>query len=166
MLVALRADNIFGFLARRFTPRTIFMGIGAAGCDLALRAAGYVERAYSIDVSGRLRRDVLVPCNLRRVICDGVHIPVPAASIDIAWGGNFLDHLNPAQARDHLAAVQRGLVAGGAYLCSSANPGRLRALLLEAGFARVACYVGALRLPWVLAARFPARLLRLSAIRA
>ena len=55
MLVALRAplrlptaqparDNVFGFLAKRFTPHTIFMEIGSAGYELALRAAGYVER--------------------------------------------------------------------------------------------------------------------------
>jgi hypothetical protein len=164
VLVAL--DNSFGFLARRFTPRTIFMEIGAAGCELALRAAGYVERVYSIVVSGQVLQNVLVPCNLRLVLCDGVHIPVPPASIDLAWGGGFLDHLHPGEAREHLAAIQRGLVAGGEYLCTSANPGRLRGLLLEAGFPRVACYVGALRAPWPLAARFPAKLVRLSAIRA
>ena len=144
----------------------MFMQIGDAGYELALRAAGYVERVYSIDVSGRLLRDVLVPCNLRLVLCDGVRIPVPAESIDVAWSGTFLDHLHPHDAREHLAAVYRSLAAGGEYLCASADPGRLRALLLEAGFARVACYVGALRMPWVLAARFPARLVRLSAIRA
>jgi len=166
MLVALRADDIFGFLARRFTPRTIFMEIGAAGYELALRAAGFVERVYSIDVSGQLLRNALVPCNLRMVLCDGVHIPVPAASIDLAWGGDFLDRLRPGEAREHLAAVQRGPAAGGEYLCTSSDPGRLRALLLEAGFVRVACYVGALRMPWPLAARFPAKLVRLSAIRA
>ena len=176
MLVALRPplrlpraqparENVFGFLARRFTPRTIFMEIGGAGYELALRAAGYVERVYAIDVSGQLLRDVLVPCNLRLVLCDGVRIPVPAASVDVAWSGTFLDHLQADDAREHLAGVWRSLAPGGEYLCTSANPARLRALLLEAGFTRVACYVGALRMPWALAARFPAKLLRLSAMR-
>ena len=87
MLVALRAplrlptaqparDNVFGFLAKRFTPHTVFMEIGGAGYELALRAAGYVERVYAIDVSGQLLKDVLVPCNVRLVLCDGVRIPV------------------------------------------------------------------------------------------
>ena len=67
-------------------------------------------------------------------------------------------------AREHIAAVHRSLAAGGEYLCASADPGRLRAWLLEAGF-RVACYVGALRMPWALAARFPAKVVRLSAKR-
>jgi len=112
MLVALRAplrlptaqparDNVFGFLARRFTPHTIFMEIGGAGYELALRAAGYVERVYAIDVSGQLLKDVLVPCNVRLVLCDGVRIPVPVASIDVAWGGDFVDRLHPDDAREH-----------------------------------------------------------------
>ncbi len=176
MLVALRAplrlpraqparDNGFGFLARRFTPRTIFMEIGGAGYELALRAAGYVERVYAIDVSGQLLRHVLVPCNLRLVLCDGVRIPVPAASIDVAWSGSFLDHLHADDAREHLASVRRSLAAGGEYLCVSADPARLRARLLQAGFSRVACYVGAVRIPWAAAGLFPEKLLRLSALR-
>ena len=164
MLVALR-DNVFGFLARRFTPRTIFMEIGAAGYELALRAAGYVERVYAIDVSGRLLRDVLVPCNLRLVLCDGVRIPVPAASVDVAWSGSFLDRLHPDDAREHLAAVRRSLAPGGEYVCVSVHPARLRAWLLQAGFSRVSCYVGALRIPWAAAALFPEKLLHICAFR-
>ena len=164
MLVALR-DNVFGFLARRFTPRTIFMEIAAAGYELALRAAGYVERVYAIDVSGRLLRGVLVPCNLRLVLCDGVRIPVPVASIDVAWSGDFVDRLHPDDAREHLVAVRRSLADGGEYLCSSAAPARLRASLVEAGFARVSCYLGAVRIPWAAAGLFTGKLLRISAIR-
>ena len=176
MLVALRPplrlptaqpaqDDVFGFLARRFTPRTIFMEIGAAGYELALRAAGYVERVYAIDVSGQRLQDVLVPCNLRLVLCDGVHIPVPAGSIDVAWGGNLLDHLDRADAREHLAAVRRSLAADGEYLCTSNDPTGLRALLREAGFSRVCCYLGALRIPWAAARLLAARLVRICAIR-
>jgi len=176
MLVALRPplrlprarparDNVFGFLARRFTPRTIFMEIGGAGYELARRAAGYVERVYAIDVSGQLLQDVLVPCNLRLVLCDGVRIPVPAASIDLAWSGSFLDRLHPEDAREHLAAVRRSLAAAGEYVCVSAHPARLRAWLLQAGFSRVSCYVGALPIPWAAAGLFPEKLLRLCALR-
>ena len=157
--------DAFGFLARRFTPRTMFMQIGGAGYDVALRAAGYVERVYAIGVSGQLLQNVLVPCNLRLVLCDGVRIPVPAASIDVAWSGTFLDHLQADDVREHLAAVRRSLAPGGEYLCTSAVPTRLRASLHEAGFSRVRCYLGALRIPWAAAALFPAKLLRISAIR-
>jgi hypothetical protein len=89
-------DREFAFLQRRFTPRTVYMEIGAADCGLALRAAGYVDRVYALDVSGQFIESVLAPCNLRLMRCDGA-----------ARGGlRRLDHLPHrawlrAQVRDH-----------------------------------------------------------------
>ncbi|HEV3009098.1 MAG TPA: class I SAM-dependent methyltransferase [Burkholderiales bacterium] len=130
-----RAD--FSFLRKRFTPRTVFMEIGAADCTLALRAAGYVERVYAIDVSGRFLQSVLVPVNLRLVLCSGVRIPVPEAAVDLAWGGDFMDHLHPEDAATHLENVRRALVAGGEYLCETASPRETRRRMLAAGFSAV-----------------------------
>src|SRR5688500_19407344 len=107
----------FALLAGRFTPRTVFMDIGSSSCELALQAASYVERVYAIDVSGRFLQSVLVPCNLRLVLCDGVHIPVPEASVDLAWSGDFMDQLHPHDAHRHLQSVRRSLAAKGEYLC-------------------------------------------------
>jgi SAM-dependent methyltransferase len=151
----------FSFLERRFTPRTVFMEIGGADCQLALKAAGYVERVYAIDVSGRLLQTVLAPVNLRLVLCDGVRIPVPAASVDVAWSGAFMDHLHPDDAREHLQGVYRSLVPGGEYLCSTRGaPAELRRRMLEAGFARASCYAGAARIPWATHSFWPRNLLR------
>jgi SAM-dependent methyltransferase len=130
-----RAD--FSFLQKRFTPRTVFMEIGAADCTLALRAAGYVERVYAIDVSGRFLQSVLVPLNLRLVLCNGVRIPVPQAAVDLAWGGDFMEHLHPDDALTHLQSVHRALVAGGAYLCETISPREVRRRMLAAGFSAV-----------------------------
>lgn len=175
MLVALRSpvrletrkpdsEGEFSFLARRFTPRTVFMEIGGADCTLALRAAGYVERVYAVDVSGQFIQNVLVPCNLRLVLCDGVRIPVPEASVDVAWSGTFMDHLHPDDAHEHLQSVRRSLVAGGEYACLTRNPVALRRRLLEAGFSSVFCHLGAARIPWVAHSLVPKSLLRISAI--
>ena len=175
MLVALRpplkleegranSGGEFSFLERRFTPRTVFMEIGGADCRLALKAAGYVERVYAIDVSGRFLQAVLAPVNLRLVLCDGVRIPVPAASVDVAWSGAFMDHLHPDDAREHLQSVHRSLVPGGEYACCTrGSPPDLRRRLLEAGFARVSCYAGAARIPWATHSFWPRNLLRFSA---
>jgi hypothetical protein len=159
-------DREFAFLERRFAPRTVFMEIGGADCKLALRAAGYVERVYAIDVSGQSLQSVLVPGNVRLVLCDGVRIPVAEASVDIAWSGSFMDDLHPDDAHEHLQSVRRSLVAGGEYLCSTrGSPLELRRRLLEAGFSKAFCYLGAVRLPW--AARFlvPRNMLRISALK-
>ena len=125
------------FVERRFTPRTVFMEIGAADCSFALRAAGYVERVYAIDVSGRFLQSVLAPLNLRLVLCDGVRIPVPESSVDIAWSGHFMAHLHPDDACTHLENVRRALVPGGEYLCETAAPRELRRRMLVAGFSIV-----------------------------
>jgi SAM-dependent methyltransferase len=163
------ADREFGFLERRFTPRTVFMEVGAARggemSELALWAAGYVERVYAVDVFGQLLHSVLVPCNLRLVLCDGVRIPVPEASVDVAWSGAFMDELHADDAGEHLQSVHRCLVPGGEYICVAADPGKMRQRFLEAGFSAVLCYLGAARIPWAIHPLVPRNLLRISALK-
>jgi hypothetical protein len=127
----------FSFFEKRFTPRTVFMEIGGADCTLAQHAASFVERVYAVDVSGQFLHNVLAPSNLRLVLCDGVRIPVPAAAVDLAWGGAFMEHLHPDDAAEHLRSVRRSLVCGGEYLCESASPREARRRLLAAGFSAV-----------------------------
>ena len=152
-------------LQKRFTPRTVFMEIGGADSSLALWAAGYVERVYTIDVSGKFLHDVLVPCNVRIVICDGVRIPVPEASVHIAWGGAFMDHLHPDDVRDHLKSVRRSLLPGGQYFFSSNSPESLRERLVTAGFQALSCWLGSTRIPWSARSLAPRNLLRICATR-
>ena len=155
----------FAFLARRFTPRSVFMDIGSPDCELALQAAGYVERVYAIDVSGRFLQSVLVPLNLRLVLCGGVRIPVPEAGVDIAFSGGFIEQLHPDDATEHLKGVCRSLVRGGQYILRGNRAAHWRRQLLEAGFSRVALYAGMVRIPWALAAFVSPHLLRISGTR-
>ena len=177
MLVALRppvrlqgprpdAHSDFAFLDGRFTPDMVFMEIGAADCRLALRAAGYVERVYAIDVSGHFVQNVLVPVNLRLVLCDGVRIPVPEASVHLAWSGAFMDQLHADDAGQHLAAVHRALAADGEYVCrTNGSVDALRHRVLAAGFADVRYYAGGTRIPAAFSSLIPQNLLRLGAVK-
>ena len=114
------------------------MEVGGADCTLALRAASYVERVYAVDVSGRFLQSVLAPLNMRLVLCDGVHIPTPDRKVDLAWSGEFMDHLHPDDAVEHLQSVQRSLVAGGEYLFTTQQPtAEVRRRALAAGFSAV-----------------------------
>lgn len=159
-----KPDHEYAFLGRRFTPRTIFMEVGAADCDLALHAASYVERVYAVDVSGHFLQNVLVPCNVRLVLCDGVRIPVPAASVDVAWGGAFMDQLHPDDADEHLKSVRRALVPGGEYVCrTGGSPREVAQRMIAAGFLRVRYYAGNLRVPGF--SVLPSSLLRIAAIK-
>ena len=133
-----KPEDPFASLESRFTPRTVFMEIGSADSSLALRAAGYVERVYSIDVSGQLLHNLRAPCNLRVVLCDGVRIPVPEATIDIAWSGDFMDHLHADDAIEHLESVRRGLVDAGEYHFTTEQPVKeVRKRVFAAGFSVV-----------------------------
>lgn len=159
-----KPDHENAFLERRFTPRTIFMEVGGADCDLALHAASYVERVYAVDVSGNFIQNVLVPCNVRLVLCDGVRIPVPAASVDVAWGGAFMDQLHPDDAGEHLKSVRRALVPGGEYICrTGGSPREVGERMIAAGFLRVRYYAGNLRIPGF--SVLPSSLLRIAAIK-
>lgn len=159
-----RSNHEYAFLERRFTPRTIFMEVGSADCDLALHAASYVERVYAVDVSGHFIQNVLVPCNVRLVLCDGVRIPVPAASVDVAWGGAFMDQLHPDDADEHLKSVRRALVPGGEYICrTGGSPREVAQRMIAAGFLRVRYYAGNLRVPGF--SVLPSSLVRIAAIK-
>jgi hypothetical protein len=133
-----KPEDPFALLESRFTPRTVFMEVGSADASLALQAAGYVERVYSIDVSGHLVQNLRAPGNLRVVLCDGIHIPLPEAAIDIAWGGDFMDQLHPADSLLHLKSVRHGLVNAGEYHFTTQQPAmEVRRRLFAAGFSAV-----------------------------
>jgi hypothetical protein len=133
-----KPEDPYAMLEARFTPRTVFMDIASADATLAARAASYVERVYAIDVSGRPVHSLRPRCNLRTVACDGVRIPVPEASVDIAWSGDFMDRLAPQAAAEHLQGVQRSLVNGGEYLFTTQQPvAEVRKRLFDAGFSVV-----------------------------
>lgn len=133
-----KPDDPFAFLESRFTPRTVFMEIGSPDASLALRAAGYVERVYSIDVRGHFVQSLRAPGNLRVVLCDGIRIPLPEGTIDIAWSGEFMDHLHAEDALAHLESVRRGLAHAGEYHFTTQQPTmEVRKRLFAAGFSAV-----------------------------
>lgn len=127
-----RTGRQLEFLLRVFSPRTVFMQIGSADGELALRAAGYVERAWSIDAPAPPGR---APCNLRSSGMGGV----PLSSIDVAFSERLV--------RPH--DVLRLLAPGGVWFVD----GRLvpARLLREAGFSRVRYFARGLCLPAALA---------------
>jgi hypothetical protein len=55
----------FDLLLPFFTPRTVFLHVGAGDGELALLAATYVERVYAIGVTQKFLRRPKLPVNLR-----------------------------------------------------------------------------------------------------
>ena len=122
----------------------VFLEIGAGDCTLARRAAGYVERVYAIDISEDSMGRLGGPPNLVRMVHDGVRIPLPEASVDLAFSRQLVI--------SQLPGICHALKDGGVYCTSSKGPvAELRAAFYEAGFSSLRLYVGNLRVPYLLA---------------
>ncbi len=123
---------------------SVFLEIGAGDCTLARRAAGYVERAYAVDISEDIMGRLGGPPNLVRVVHDGVRIPLPEASIDVAFSRSLII--------SQLPGVCHALRDGGIYFTSSKGPAsELREVFLDAGFSALRFYVNGVRIPYLLA---------------
>jgi hypothetical protein len=123
---------------------SVFLEIGAADCALARRVAGYADRVYALDITDDLMGRLGGPPNLVRMMHDGVRIPLPEAQVDVAFSRNLVI--------SQLPGICHALKDGGVYFTSSKGPAaELRAAFFDAGFSRLRFYVGAVRVPYLLA---------------
>jgi hypothetical protein len=137
-------DRQLAFFKPRLSLESVFMEVGCGDCALARKLAGEVERVYALEVSEDLMGRLGGPPNLVRVVHDGVRIPVPEASVDLAYGHRLV--------LSQLSGICRALKDGGVYWTATKGPAAdIRAVLLDAGFSGVHFYVGALRVPYALA---------------
>jgi hypothetical protein len=132
------------FLKRRVRLESVFMEVGCGDCALSRKIAGEVERVYALEVSEDLMGRLGGPPNLVRVLHDGVRIPVPEAAVDLAYSRSLVI--------SQLTGICRALKDGGVYWTASKGPAaELRKAYFDAGFSGVRFYVGALRVPYLLA---------------
>ena len=123
---------------------TVVLEVGAGDCALSRRLAGDAERVYALDVSEDAMGRLGGPPNLVRVAHDGVRIPVPADTVDVA----FSRHVVISQ----LPGICRALRDGGVYLTTAPGPAaELRAAFMDAGFSAGRFHVGSMRIPFALA---------------
>lgn len=178
------------FLRPYLRPGMSFMEIGAGDCALALRVAEFAGRVAAVDVSDQITRGAPRPPNFQVILTEGSRVPVPEASVDVAFSNQLMEHLHPEDAVDQLAGIHRSLAPGGAYLCITPNrlygprdvsahfdevatglhlreyaARELRALMLAAGFSEVRFYAGGagrfVRCPYGAVAAFESALERL-----
>lgn len=160
-------DWHLALLRHALRPETVFMEVGAGDCALSLRIAPSVARVYALDVSLEVISSASA-ANLEVVLSDGIAVPVPEGSVDVAFSDQLMEHLHPDDAAEQLAAIQRSLAPGGRYFCITPNrlygpcdvsrhfddvprglhlkeycAGELRRLMLHTGFRHVRFYSGA-----------------------
>jgi SAM-dependent methyltransferase len=112
-----------GLLSRFLKPETRFLELGPGDCAVTLAVAARVQSAWGVDVSDEItRRDrISVPANFRLVLSDGISVPVPPASIDVAYSNQLIEHLHPDDAAEQVKGVFDALAPGGVYLCITPN---------------------------------------------
>jgi hypothetical protein len=132
------------FLRPRVDLESVVMEVGCGDCTLARKLAGEVERVYALEVSEDLMGRLGGPPNLVRMVYDGVRIPVPGASVDLAFSARLV--------LSQLPGICRALRDGGVFWTRAEGPAaEIRAALLDAGFSGAHFHVGPLRLPYLLA---------------
>ena len=104
------------FLSRFLSPDIRFMDVGAGDCALSIEVGRQVKKVYALDVAHQVNRDRLVPQNVELVNSDGTSVEVPAASVDIAFSNQLMEHLHPDDAREQLESIHTAIAGGGLYL--------------------------------------------------
>ncbi|NJO09930.1 MAG: class I SAM-dependent methyltransferase [Leptolyngbyaceae cyanobacterium SL_1_1] len=109
------------FLEHFFRSETTFLEIGCGSGHLTSKVAAKVNKVYAVDVSEEITQTLVLPDNVELIISDGISIPVPEASIDVAYSHQLMEHLHPDDAVEQLQAIYRSLRPGGVYVCVTPN---------------------------------------------
>lgn len=151
------SDAPLELLSRLVTRDSAFLEVAATDCSLSLGLADSVRRVYAVARSAVIIGTQRLPSNFHLIAAEGNCVPVPQASIDVAYSNGLVDQLDPEQACEQLANVQRALKRGGVFICCARNRllgagdvwngvapphtfSELRAMLRRAGFRTVAQY--------------------------
>jgi SAM-dependent methyltransferase len=110
-----------GLLQRFLRPHMTVMEIGPGDCALSFELTKHVRQVHAVDVDQVLPGNVRTPENFRLCLSDGVSVPVPAQSVDLAYSSQLMEHLHPEDARDQLRNIFAALAPGGTYVCITPN---------------------------------------------
>ncbi|MGH8220968.1 MAG: methyltransferase domain-containing protein [Steroidobacteraceae bacterium] len=109
-----------GLVGRFLRSDTVFLEVGAGDCTFTREVAQRVKRCYAIDVSRELV-ELGGPSNMQTILSDGCSIPVPEASVTLAYSNQLMEHVHPDDAFEQLCNLYRALVPGGRYVCTTPN---------------------------------------------
>lgn len=98
-----------------------FLEIGPGDCLFSFALARQCAFVYAVDVSAGYADTALAPPNFALKISDGTSIPVPPASVDVAFSNQLMEHLHPDDALEQLGEIQRALKPGGTYVVLTPN---------------------------------------------
>src|SRR5262245_20267665 len=91
------------FLSRFLRPGITFLEVGAGDCELSIAVARTARKVYAVDVAESVTARASKPDNVEIVLSDGVSIPVPPGSVDLAFSNQLMEHLHPEDAFEQLS---------------------------------------------------------------
>ncbi len=109
------------FVEPYLRPNSTFLEVGAGDAALSVAVANQVAKVYAIEVSAEKASEQVMPSNMEFVITDGFSIPVPPASVDVAFSNQVMEHLHPDDAIEQLGNIYRSLAPGAPYICLTPN---------------------------------------------
>ena len=113
--------RVMSLLRRFLQPGMSFLEVGPGDCSLAFSVARIATRVFAIDVSAEVTRCSAVPTNVTVVLSDGSSIPLPNASVGLAFSDQLMEHLHPDDAKKQLKNLYKALAEGGKYVCLTPN---------------------------------------------
>ncbi|MFN6964721.1 MAG: class I SAM-dependent methyltransferase [Pyrinomonadaceae bacterium] len=100
---------------------TVYLEIGPGDCSTAVAMAGLVKKVYAADVSAEIASQFTPPENFELLLFDGLSIPLPGESVDVAYSNQLMEHLHPEDSLVQLESIYRVLRPGGVYYCVTPN---------------------------------------------
>lgn len=101
-------------------PDTVFLEIGAGDGSLTIEVARHARKCYALDVSREILSGVQHP-RVECVLSDGCSVPVPAASVTVAFSFQVMEHIHPDDALEQLCNLFAALAPGASYFCVTPN---------------------------------------------
>jgi len=111
----------FRWLKPYLSAEVDYLEIGPGDCAFALRVAEFVRTATGVEISEELTKRVNHQQNFKLVLGDGVHLPLPDQSVDLAFSNQLIEHLHPDDAISQLHELYRILRPGGRLFCITPN---------------------------------------------
>lgn len=98
-----------------------FLEVGAGDCRFSFEVAKLVKFVYAVDVSKVITEETMIPSNFLLKISNGIDIPIPPNSINVAYSNQLIEHLHPDDVIEHFKNIYKILKPRGIYFCLTPN---------------------------------------------